>query len=109
MKCILLFRSVHQVMRAEKLLKGKGFEVSLIPVPREISSDCGVAIEFLCEERREVLSMLEASHISILESYIRNQDGEFEKESSNPGHLRRGNTGEVEQDVSSGGGVSKKI
>jgi hypothetical protein len=83
-KCVLLFRSVHQVMRAEKVLKGKGFEIGLIPVPREISSDCGVAIEFLCQEKREVLSILEASHISILGSYIRNQDGEFEKESPSP-------------------------
>jgi hypothetical protein len=96
-------------MRAEKLLKGKGIEVSLIPVPREISSDCGVAIEFFCEERREVLSILEASAISVLESYIRNQDGEFEKESSNPPLLKSENTRKVEQDVSSGGGVSKKI
>jgi len=32
-------------MRAEKILKGKGIKVDLIPVPREINSDCGVAVE----------------------------------------------------------------
>jgi hypothetical protein len=38
-------------MRAEKLLKGKGMKIDLIPVPREISSDCGVAIELPLGER----------------------------------------------------------
>ncbi len=44
-RCLLVFQSVHQVMKAEKLLKGQGVKVDLIPMPREISSDCGVAIE----------------------------------------------------------------
>jgi len=81
MKCVLLFKSVHQVMKAEKVLKGKGFTVDLIPVPREISSDCGVAVELPWEERNEGLSLLGASGISILATYKRNQQGRFEKES----------------------------
>jgi hypothetical protein len=66
-------------MRAEKLLKGKGIGIDLIPVPREISSDCGVAIELLWEDRQDVLSVLEGGSISILEFYIRDQEGRFEK------------------------------
>jgi len=81
MKCVLLFKSVHQVMKAEKVLKGKGFTVDLIPVPREISSDCGVAVELPWEERSGVSSLLGASGISVLETYKRNQQGRFEKES----------------------------
>lgn len=68
-------------MKAEKLLKGKGFTVDLIPVPREISSDCGVAVELPWEERSGVSSLLGASGISVLETYKRNQQGWFEKES----------------------------
>ena len=45
MKYVFLFESVHRVMRAEKILKGKGIAADLIPVPREINSDCGVAVE----------------------------------------------------------------
>ena len=81
MKCVLLFESVYQVMKAEKLLKGKGFTVDLIPVPREISSDCGVAIGLPWEEKSEGSSLLGASGISILETYKRDQQGRFEKES----------------------------
>ena len=80
MKCVLLFESVHQVMRVEKLLRRKGFSIDLIPVPREISSDCGIAVELPWEERREVFLLCEENGISILGFYIRDQEGRFEKE-----------------------------
>lgn len=71
MKCILLFRSVHYVMKAEKLLKRRGMKVDIIPVPREISSDCGVAIELSMELKEEALRLLEENQVSILDCYIR--------------------------------------
>ena len=69
MKCVLLFGSVHQVMRVEKLLRRKEFSIDLIPVPREISSDCGVAVELPWEERREAFLLCEENGISVLEFY----------------------------------------
>ena len=45
-KWILLFDSIHFVMQAEKALKSGGLGVEIIPVPRTLSSDCGMAIEF---------------------------------------------------------------
>ena len=41
---VILFKSVNQTMWADKLLKEKGIPHKLIPVPRTISSDCGVCI-----------------------------------------------------------------
>lgn len=41
---VILFQSVNQTMWADKLLKEKGIPHKLIPVPRTISSDCGVCI-----------------------------------------------------------------
>ena len=73
MKCVFLFGSIHRVMRAEKMLKGKGMEIDLIPVPREISSDCGVAIELPLGLRGKALSLLEENGISILECYTKNE------------------------------------
>jgi hypothetical protein len=66
-------------MRAEKLLKGKGIKVDLIPVPREISSDCGVAIELSAESEKEAFLLLEENKVSILECYARGPRGTFEK------------------------------
>ena len=66
-------------MKAEKLLKGKGIKIDLIPVPREISSDCGVAVELSEDSESEALSILTENRISILECYRRSLNGKFEK------------------------------
>ncbi len=41
---ILLFRSIHEVLRVEKILKKQGVRHELVPVPRNLSSDCGMCI-----------------------------------------------------------------
>jgi hypothetical protein len=43
---VALFRSVHHALRAEKLLKTADIPCKLIPVPRHLSSDCGVCLRF---------------------------------------------------------------
>lgn len=43
---VALFDSVTHAMKAEKILKISGIPHKIIPVPREISSDCGVCIRF---------------------------------------------------------------
>jgi hypothetical protein len=39
-----LFRSIHDVLKAESVLKSQGTLFELVPVPRTLSSDCGVCI-----------------------------------------------------------------
>lgn len=80
MKCVLVFESIHQVMRAERILKEKGFSIDLIPVPRQISSDCGVAIELPWEEKEEAQLKLEEGRISFQGFYSRDPTGRFKKE-----------------------------
>lgn len=75
MKCIILFGSIHQVMRAEKAFKEQGIDIDLIPVPREISSECGAAIELSFEEMNRALHLLERNEIPISECYIRDRKG----------------------------------
>jgi hypothetical protein len=79
MKCVFLFESVHRVMKAEKLLKGKGIKIDLIPVPREISSDCGMAIELSIELEEEALLILKENRILMTECYTRDPRGRFKK------------------------------
>ena len=43
---VVLFNSVHHALRSEKILKEMGISHKLIPVPRHISSDCGVCLRF---------------------------------------------------------------
>jgi len=83
MKYVFLFESVHRVMRAEKILKGKGIAADLIPVPREINSDCGVAIEVDMGLGEEALGVFEENRLSILECYTKNALGKFEQRKQN--------------------------
>jgi hypothetical protein len=55
---IVLFVSVSHALKAEKILKGEGIPFKLIPVPRHLSSDCGVCLRFPVDFREKVLQAL---------------------------------------------------
>jgi len=41
--CVFTFHSTHQALEFEKVLKNNNYQVKLIPVPRQVSSSCGLA------------------------------------------------------------------
>lgn len=43
---IMLFKSVSYALKAEKILKAEKLPHKLIPVPKQISSDCGICLRF---------------------------------------------------------------
>lgn len=45
MKIIILFESTHSVIKAERLCQKAGIACQAIPVPRNITSDCAIALE----------------------------------------------------------------
>jgi len=55
---VILFDSVHHALRSEKILKGMGIPHKLIPVPRHISSDCGVCLRFTANLRNRIVETL---------------------------------------------------
>lgn len=61
MRYVLTFASVHFVIKASRLLKGDGFDVIVIPIPRKVSSECGMALEVQPNDIEKVKSIL-ASH-----------------------------------------------
>ena len=44
---VALFQSVSVAMKAETALKAAGVSYKLIPVPKEISSECGICVRLL--------------------------------------------------------------
>ncbi len=56
---VALFYSVSAALRAEKILKEGGVECKLIPIPRHLSSDCGICVRFPAEEEAKVRMALE--------------------------------------------------
>ena len=55
---VVLFQSISSALRAEKILKKEGIAYKLIPVPRHLSSDCGVCIRFLIENEPQIRKAL---------------------------------------------------
>lgn len=51
---VMLFKSVSHALLAEKTLKAEGIPHKLIPVPRHISSDCGVCLRFAANDRERI-------------------------------------------------------
>jgi len=43
---IVLFHTTTSALRAEKILQKASLTVRLVPTPRELSSDCGIALRF---------------------------------------------------------------
>jgi hypothetical protein len=60
---VVLFYTTSSAMRAEKLLKKAGYAVKLIPTPRELSSDCGIALRFDWPHQNQVKSVLEVARV----------------------------------------------
>ncbi len=62
---VLTFPSSHYALKAEKICKDVGVKVMLIPLPREISSDCGVALIVHPEARPKAEGLLEGGGIPL--------------------------------------------
>jgi hypothetical protein len=55
---VVLFHSTAHAIRAEKVLSRAGFKIKMIPTPRQLSSDCGVAVRFDRAEDERVTAVL---------------------------------------------------
>jgi hypothetical protein len=55
---VVLFQSISSALRAEKLLKKQGIAYKLIPVPRHLSSDCGICIRFHTQKEPQIREVL---------------------------------------------------
>ncbi|PLX74164.1 MAG: hypothetical protein C0614_12155 [Desulfuromonas sp.] len=71
---VAIFHSIHRVLKAEKLLKQAGVTFLLIPVPRQLTSDCGLALRFAPADRDALLSVLEKAGLPPVELHQRQQD-----------------------------------
>jgi hypothetical protein len=68
---VVLFHSTSGALRAEKLLKKERIAYKIIPVPRHLSSDCGVCIRFSSQDeslvRKTIADKVEVQDICTLE------------------------------------------
>lgn len=60
---VVLFHTTSAAFGAEKALNKAGIKCALIPVPRELSSDCGIAMRFQWADRESVARTLEEAGV----------------------------------------------
>lgn len=73
---VAIFNSIHRVMKAEKVLKEHRQEFLLIPVPRSLASDCGLAIRYAEPDHRSITAVLADDEL-LPELVYRFRDGSF--------------------------------
>jgi hypothetical protein len=57
-QAVALFESVSHALQAEKLVKAQAIACKLIPVPRHLSSDCGICLRFSVSLKDKVAEIL---------------------------------------------------
>lgn len=75
---IITFYSSQHAIQAEKALKKAEIEVELIPGPKDISPNCGVALSFSLEDMEKVVQTLSLARVK----YEAVHKHEFKKELS---------------------------
>ncbi len=62
---VILVYSTSYALRAEKVLAKAGISCKLIPVPRHLSSDCGVCVRIERADQQAVLQALQAARVEL--------------------------------------------
>lgn len=77
---LVVFDSVHQAIRAEKMLLAEGIAIEMVPTPREISASCGQSIALGEEAFRNGYPILLQKKSSFHGVYhVRKQERIFER------------------------------
>lgn len=65
---LAIFNSTHRVLKAEGVLKGEKLEILLIPAPKGVKTDCGLAIRFNSQDQDRVMGLLKQN--SLLPAFL---------------------------------------
>lgn len=65
MRSFLLFASVRHAIKAEQYCQDHGVECRVLPVPRKISSECGMCLEVTPEQAAGALSALQIAEFDV--------------------------------------------
>ena len=75
---LAVFNSAHRVMKAENILKKCGLSILLIPAPRALSTDCGLAIRYDSDLNGKVMQALASEELLPSTIYLKKSDSDYE-------------------------------
>ncbi|MDD5674848.1 MAG: DUF3343 domain-containing protein, partial [Chitinivibrionales bacterium] len=61
---LLLCQSTHDVILVERFCREAGLTCTAIPVPREFSSECGIALTLASEDRERIEAFMGEKNIA---------------------------------------------
>lgn len=64
-RAVFTFGSTHHALKAEKILRAAQIRAEVIPVPRRISSLCGLAVQVDKISREEAKKALETAGVRV--------------------------------------------
>ncbi|MDD4779870.1 MAG: DUF3343 domain-containing protein [Tissierellia bacterium] len=65
----ITFKSVSYAIKFEAAIKNLDMKLKMIPVPRSISSSCGMCIRFILNDLNELLSTIERENLEYEKIY----------------------------------------
>lgn len=68
--CVLTFHSTHDALRAEKVLFQAGLRPQCIPVPRQLSANCGIALALAPSDCRQAESLLAQQGVPLAGAHV---------------------------------------
>ncbi len=60
---VISFNSTHHAIKSEKILKDAGYELTVLPTPREITASCGISIAIDEDKIDEIVEHLNTKGI----------------------------------------------
>ena len=60
---VIVFKSTHHAIAATRFLKNKNYKFDVIPTPRMVTHDCGLAIKFAEEDLERIKESIKISEI----------------------------------------------
>ncbi|MDR2140436.1 MAG: DUF3343 domain-containing protein [Deltaproteobacteria bacterium] len=68
---ILIFSSNTKILNAEDLLEEMSLPITLVPVPKEVNPNCGLAISFAESQKEKIMTVLLAADLKPSVAYRR--------------------------------------
>lgn len=62
--CVVTFHVTQHALLFEKVMKEFKYPIKLMPVPRQISSSCGIAAKIPCDKKEEILTLCNEKNLS---------------------------------------------
>ncbi len=79
MRNIALFISTHETLRAEKFLEAGGIVFKTVIKPRNITSECGMGLEFDSNDKDRALKICQQNNLRLTGIFLLKSDGSWEK------------------------------